>query len=347
MSISPKLLFNPEANDIQKLIYKGQTTNTFNLFDIKYKWAYNEIFPTMLENHWIPEKSGMSNDKLAYEKDLNEQERQAFLKILSFLIYLDSLQTNNIGNISDYITAPEVVLCLARQTFDEALHSRSYGYILTSIFDREVAIKAIYYWKDDQVLLERNKYIAQIYQDFKDNPSDDGFVKVLVANFLLEGLYFYNGFQFFYNLASRGLMIDTSTQIKYINRDELVHCNLFKNIILEFQKENTELWERNAPEIENIFKNAVEQEIAFSTHIIGDNILGMNTDSIKQYSYWLANHRLSQLKLKPLFEKTQNPYKHLQNIAGVEDEASNKTNVFEAKSIAYKQSSILSGWDAI
>ena len=345
MKIKEKLLFNPAADDSNKKVYGGETTNCFNLYDIKYKWAYNGIWTTMLENHWIPEKSGMSNDKNSYKKDLSQEEKVAFLKILSFLIYLDSIQTNNVPNIADYITAPEISLCLARQTFDEALHSRSYSYIMTSIFDRDEALKAIYYWKEDSILLERNKYIAEIYQSFKDDPTDDAFIKVLIANYLLEGIYFYNGFMFFYNLASRGLMIDTSTQIKYINRDELMHCNLFKNIILEIQKENPELWERNLESVYQMFRTAVDQEIAFSNHIIGDTILGMSKESIKSYTHWLANYRLNQLKLSPIFDKEENPYKHLQSMSGVEDEGSSKTNVFEAKSIAYKQATILDGWD--
>ena len=260
---------------------------------------------------------------------------------------MDSIQTNNLPNIADYITAPEITLCLARQQFDEALHSRSYGYILTSIFERETALKAIYYWREDKILLERNKTIAEIYQDFKDNPTEDSFIKVLVANFLLEGLYFYNGFMFFYNLASRGMMTDTATQIKYINRDELLHCVLFQNIINEIKKENPGLFEKNQDKIYELFKKAVEQEIKFSESIIGDDILGMSKQSIYDYTNFLANRRLKQLGLEPIFEKTKDPYKHLHAIAGIDDETSNKVNVFEAKSIAYKSSNILDGWDDI
>ena len=337
-----KLLFNPLADDSNKLVFGGETSNTFNLYDIKYDWAYDSrkgIFGKMLQNHWIPEKSGMIGDKASY-KNLTEAEQTAFLKILS-------IQTNNLPNIADYITAPEITLCLARQQFDEALHSRSYGYILTSIFERETALKAIYYWREDKILLERNKTIAEIYQDFKDNPTEDSFIKVLVANFLLEGLYFYNGFMFFYNLASRGMMTDTATQIKYINRDELLHCVLFQNIINEIKKENPGLFERNQDKIYELFKKAVEQEIKFSESIIGDDILGMSKQSIYDYTNFLANRRLKQLGLEPIFEKTKDPYKHLHAIAGIDDETSNKVNVFEARSIAYKSSNILDGWDDI
>ena len=58
--------------------------------------------------------------------------------LLIFLIFLDSIQTNNIPNISDYITAPEINLILSIQTFQEAIHSQSYQYIIESILPKEV-----------------------------------------------------------------------------------------------------------------------------------------------------------------------------------------------------------------
>lgn len=140
------------------------------------------------------------------------------------MVFLDSIQTNNLPNISDYITAPEVNLILAIQTYQEAVHSQSYAYIIESIIPAAKREEIYNKWREDKVLLERNKYIAEIYQDFIDNRNDKNFARVLVANFLLEGLYFYNGFNFFYNLAARSLMIGTADEIKYINRDELTHC---------------------------------------------------------------------------------------------------------------------------
>ena len=50
-------------------------------------------------------------------------------KILSFLVFLDSIQTANLPNIGAYITANEVNLCLSIQAFQECVHSQSYSYI--------------------------------------------------------------------------------------------------------------------------------------------------------------------------------------------------------------------------
>lgn len=343
--LKEKKLFNPLGDDTEKRIIGANPTNTFDLYNIKYKWA-EKVWDSMLANHWVPEKSSMVTDKSSY-KTLSEDEQTAYLKILSFLIFLDSVQTNNIPNISEYITASEIILPLSRQTFDEALHSRSYGHIMTSIFDKETAEKAIYYWREDEIMQKRNSYIANIYQKFVDNPNSTDFVRTLIANYLLEGLYFYNGFYFFYNLGSRGLMTDTVTQIRYINRDELQHCSLFRYIILELKKEEPELWNSMEQEVYDMFKEAVKQEIEFSTHVIGDKILGMTCDSIEQYTKYLANKRLKAIGMNHIYEGIKNPYTHLEAIGGVEDEGSSKSNMFETQSIAYKQANILSGWDDI
>lgn len=345
MQFKEKRLFNPEGKDNNKSIIKADITNTFDLYNIKYKWAIN-TWDSMIANHWVPEKSSIANDKNSY-LNLSEEEKEAFLKILSFLIFLDSIQTNNVPNIADYITAPEIILALSRQQFDEALHSKSYGYILTSLFERETAEKAIYYWREDNIIKERNSYIANIYQEFKDNPTDKGFLKVIIANYLLEGIYFYNGFNFFYNLASRNLMIETSTQIRYINRDELQHCNLFRHIILGLKEEENDLFDSMKDEIYNMFKIAVDQEIKFSQHIIGDKILGMTNKSIEDYTYYIANKRLKAINMEEIFEKRKNPYKHLESLAGIENETTAKSNIFESQSIAYKQASVLNGWEDI
>ena len=66
-------------------------------------------------------------------KHLTKAEKQAYDKILSFLVFLDSIQTANLPRIAEYITVSEVNLCLSIQTFQECIHSQSYSYMLDSI----------------------------------------------------------------------------------------------------------------------------------------------------------------------------------------------------------------------
>lgn len=343
-AVDRKRLFNPEGVDslIERKIIKGNSTNIFNLNNVKYQWA-NHLYRTMMGNFWIPEKIDLTQDRTDYN-NLTNHEREAYDGILSFLIFLDSIQTNNIPNVSDYITAPEVNLILSIQTFQEAIHSQSYQYIIESILPKETRNYIYDKWREDEVLFERNRYIAEIYQEFIDNSNDKNFAKVIIADYLLEALYFYNGFNFFYLLASRNKMMGTSDVIRLINRDELSHVIIFQQMFKEIAHENPKFFDEDI--VYEMFEKAVAQEIAWTNHIIGNNILGITKETTEAYTKWLANERLKAIGLKPIysgFEK--NPYKHLEKFADTEGEGNVKANFFEGTVTSYNMSSSVDGWD--
>ena len=297
----------------------------------------------MMSNFWIPEKIDLSNDKNDYF-NLKDSEKNAYNGILSFLIFLDSIQTNNISNISEFITAPEINLVLSIQTFQEAIHSQSYQYIIESIIPKELRDNIYDKWRDDPILFERNKYIATIYQEFIDYPTDKNFSKVIIANYLLEGLYFYNGFNFFYFLATQNKMMGTSDIIKLINRDELTHIVLFKQIFKEIQNENPNYFDIDL--IYEMFHVAVNQEIKWTKHIIGNNIPGITDYTTEHYTKYLANLRLKDLGLDPIFEGfNDNPYSLLEKYADTAGNGNVKANFFEGTVTSYNMSSSISGWD--
>lgn len=338
-----KPVFNPNGDDSipNRTIIKGNITGLFNLGDVKYSWA-KQMYQVMIGNFWVPEKvSGLPDDAIMYKK-LTKEEQTAYKGIISFLTFLDSIQTTNIPHFSDYFTSSEVNLLLAIQSYQEAIHSQSYTTILETVVDAKEREEIYYFWRDDKVLLERNKYIGKIYQDFLDNPNDNNFFKAIVGNYLLEGLYFYNGFAFFDILAYESKMIATSRMINYIRRDELTHVALFVNILKEIKNEFPDMF--NEDVIVDMFKIAVDQEVKWSNHIIGNKIPRISKESIEKYTKYLANTRLNALKIPPIYKDvTDNPYKFLEKMA---DNNSEKTNFFESTVTNYTQSSSLRGsWD--
>ncbi len=341
-----KQLFNPDGDDsvaIRQMI-KGNITNILNLNDVKYA-KISKLYKIMRENFWIPEKFPLSQDVVDI-KNLSEDELTAYKGILGFLTFLDSIQTNNVPNIAQYITSAEVVLALTEQASQEALHSNSYAYIFESVLAKDEIRDVYEYWRDDEVLLERVSYIAKGFQDFLDNDSEENFKRVIILNYLLEGLYFYNGFQFFYLLSSKGMMGGTSDIIKVIQKDETTHLVLFEEIINDVIDLNTD-----RDMIIDLFNVAVEQEITWSNHIIGDKILGMTKISIEEYTKYLANERLGKIGIEPQYYidgiLPSNQFTHLEIIADAEGEGTTKTNFFESSVTSYNQSSAVSGWDDI
>lgn len=337
-------IFNPEGNDdvSVRTIIKGDTTGLFNLNAVKYPWA-KMLYQVMVGNFWVPEKvSGLKDDARMFSADLSSEERRAYKGILSFLTFLDSIQTVNLPHFADYVTSPEVKLILSIQAYQEAIHSQSYATILESVVESRDREEIYYFWRTDTALLERNTYIGQIYQDFLDNPTDANFFRGIVGNFLLESLYFYNGFAFFDTLVDRMKMLATGRMIAYIRRDELTHVTIFANIIREIKKEFPKLYDEKL--IREMFTTAVEQEVTWGKHILGDRIPGINERMTEEYTRWLANNRLAILGIAPLFpEAVTNPYKHLDRLQNVNND---KGNFFETTVVNYTQSSSLNGsWD--
>jgi len=179
MDFIPNKIFNPTGDDTvqSRTIIKGNTTGLFNLNNTKYTRA-KSMYTVMIGNFRIPEKiSGLNEDSIQYKQELTDGEKRAYDGILSFLIFLDSIQTTNLPNFAEYITAPEVQLLLAIQTYQEAIHSQSYATILESVADAEKREEIYYFRRENPILLERNTYIGEIYQAFIENPNDDNFFK--------------------------------------------------------------------------------------------------------------------------------------------------------------------------
>jgi ribonucleoside-diphosphate reductase beta chain len=183
-----KPIFNAQGDDSldARTIIHGSTTGLFNLNATKYSWAKG-LYQVMVGNFWLPEKvKGLKDDSRAFATDLTTEEQRAYKGIISFLIFLDSIQTVNLPHLSDYITSSEVNLLLSIQAYQEAIHSQSYATILESVIDSNLRDDIYYFWRNDPILLERNKHIGSIYQDFISHPTDANFFRSVVANFLLE-----------------------------------------------------------------------------------------------------------------------------------------------------------------
>lgn len=340
--LTKKPLFNPEGDtqvNMRRMI-GGSTTNLNDFNNLRYAWV-SDWYRQAMNNFWIPEEINLSPDVKDYPK-LNKAERLAFNKILSFLIFLDSIQTANLPAIGEYITANEVNLCLTIQSFQECVHSQSYSYMLDTICSPDERNDILYQWKSDEHLLARNTFIGDLYNAFQTDKDDFTLLKVLVANYILEGIYFYSGFMFFYNLGRNGKMPGSVQEIRYINRDENTHLWLFRNILLELKKEQPELFTKERTDyLREMVLEGVRQEIAWGKYVIGESIPGLNSAMVTDYIKYLGNLRCLGLCFEPLFEGFDREPKSMSWVSQYANANMVKTDFFEAKSTAYAKSTAL------
>src|SRR5699024_9021670 len=198
--------------------------------------------------------------------------------------------------------------------------------------------------RTDPVLLKRNQYITEQYNAFVENPTIENILKTLVYTSLLEGMFFYSGFAFFYNLARHNKMVGTSTMVSYINRDELEHGRFIAELFRATLAENPEY---NTPELIDWvyanFKKSVELEIEWSTYVLKD-VEGIDLEEMAGYVKYRGNKMLRMMGLEEIYpEHVENPMKWIR--AYVDNFDGTKTDFFEQASRQYTKTSDLNGFD--
>lgn len=326
-------LFNKCGDDspANQSLIGGNPTGISNLNNNTFTWA-NNLYRTMTGNTWFPEKISLADDKVTIT-NLTDDENTAVKDTLSFLIFLDSFQCLNLPNIKGYITSPAVANLIGIQEYQEIIHSQSYQYLLEGLYPSTERDEIYDRWRTSPVLLSRIEKVAEVGEAFIKDPSLHNFKRVIIANFILESIFFYQGFNFFDQLASRNKLVQTDKMITYIRNDEITHIGIFVSIIREL------FIEADYALAKEMIMDWVTGEIEWSHHIYGDRILGISKKSSEGYVKHLANDRwwiLGRLdKLYP--EVTKNPYEHL--------EVGTREGFFESKVTEYQRSETVMGWD--
>lgn len=324
-------------------IFNGRSSGILNWNDIAYP-HWHKIYKRLLGNYWQADEINMSNDIKQFAS-LSQSEQDAYLKIIGLLATLDAPQTRTALLLSLYATDPSVQSIMAVIAQQEAVHNESYSYVLSSVVSLDQQNKAFEFGRTDKILLKRNQNIANYYNDFVENPTTENIVKTLTYTTLLEGLFFYSGFAYFYNLARYNKMVGTSTMISYINRDELEHGRFISELFRATLSENPEL---NNEEligwVYEQFKESVELEIEWSEYVLAD-IEGIELEEMHGYIKYRANKMLRLIGLSEIYpEYVENPMKWIRAYADNID--GTKTDFFEQKSRQYvKVNAIDNGFD--
>lgn len=197
-------------------ILGGNPNGIISFNQTPHKWA-TELYNNMLERTWFSKQVNISKDKVNYSS-LDTNTKRAYDLYLAQLITNDSIQTNQLmDSINQYITSPVVNACLARQTFEESLHSHAYSIMAEDICQDTEHIYEL--WKHDNELALKNKAVADMYNILYqgDDPTDEDLLVAFAANQILEELVFPSGFAFFYSIE--GQMVGTAEMIREINKD--------------------------------------------------------------------------------------------------------------------------------
>ncbi len=319
------------------------------LFPLKYDWAWQKYLDACT-NHWMPQEMNMAAD-IALWKDpngLTEDERVILKRALGFFSTADSLVANNLVlAVYRHITNPECRQYILRQSFEEALHTHSYTYIIESLgldesemFNMYREIPSIHdkaAWS-----LQYTQSIADPYFSTGTPETDQQFLRDLIAFYVIfEGIFFYVGFVQILSFGRRNMMTGTAEQIQYILRDESMHLNFGIDVINQIKFENPALW---TPEFQEqarqMIIEATELECRYAIDTMPRGVLGLNAPMFREYMQFIANRRCQQIGLKPVYPETENPFPWMSEVIDLKKEK----NFFETRVTEYKVGGALN-WD--
>lgn len=323
-------------------VFGGRSSGILNWNDIAYPHWY-KMYKRLVGNYWQADEVDMTTDAKQFST-LPKEEQAAYLKIIGLLSTLDAPQTRTALLISLYATDPSVQSIMAVIAQQEAVHNESYSYVLSSVVSLDEQNEAFELGRRDPVLLKRNDAIIKHYNQFVEDPTVENILKTLTYTSLLEGMFFYSGFAFFYNLARHNKMVGTSTMISYINRDELEHGRYISELFRATLAENPEYNTKEFTDwVYEQFRRSVELEMEWSDYVL-KNINGIDLVEMHGYIKYRANKMLRLLGLSEIYpEHTENPMRWIK--AYVDNFDGTKTDFFEQRSRQYTKTSDLNGFD--
>lgn len=320
-------------------LIEGPKNNLMQIRPVKHAWAM-QVLEKMQNNAWDQREVDLSEDAKQYATGmLADGNLKAYKKALAFLSNLDGIQLNNLTtNIGKHITSPEVSMCIVRQGWEECQHVLSYAQMIESIgFDPHEV-----YWmfETDALLAEKNKFITESSEVLGKGFTPENFVKAVVANIALEGIYFFNGFLIFYTLERQNLMRGSAQMIRLIQKDEETHLTLFINMWNTLRLERPELFTKEMiSDCRKIIRLAAELEITWGKWMISEGVMGLTDVIIEDFIRSLADMRLEAIGLNKLYD-VKNPIPWFFEVSNVN---LGDTNFFEGKTASYQSGSLL--WD--
>lgn len=334
----------PENPNCATKLFGGKASGILNYNDIPYPHFYG-LRQDIRGLFWKASEVNLQDDKKQFPL-LPPKVQSTFLKVFGTLGSMDAPQTVVAALISAYATDPSVKAIFATIADQEAEHNHSYTTDLSTVVPFKQQLEAFEVGRTNPILLERNAKITEVYNEFADDPTIEKLAKVLVYSSILEGLYFYSGFAFFYNLARQGKMIGSSTMISFINRDELYHSRFISELFRALLGENPELNTQDfASWVYDQFREAVDQETRWSQELL-TGIDGISLTEMSGYIKYRANKMLRMMGLSEIYpEHIDNPMKWIR--AYVDNFDGTKTDIFEQKPRTYAKVNKSNGFDKL
>ena len=306
---------------------------------MRYPQFY-EMYRAAIKNTWTVEEIDFQIDLGHLAQRMTPAERHLIERLVAFFATGDSIVANNLVlNLYRHINAPEARMYLSRQLYEEALHVQFYLTLLDNYIP-EPARRAQAFAAIENISSIRHK--AQFCQRWIDSIQaleridSDADRRAFLLNLTcfaacIEGLFFFAAFAYVYFLRSRGLLPGLAAGTAWVFRDESAHMGFAFEVIRTVRLEQPHLFDTAwRDDVRAMLADAVDCETRFADDVLAGGVVGMSPADMRQYLEYVADQRLRQLELEPLYSaKNPFPFMELQDVQEL-------TNFFERRVSAYQ-----------
>jgi ribonucleoside-diphosphate reductase beta chain len=296
-------------------------------------------FRDAIRNTWTVEEVDLHSD-LADLAKLTPAERHLVGRLVAFFATGDTIVANNLVlNLYQHVNSPEGRLYLSRQLFEEAVHVQFYLNLLDTYVPDEAQRYEAFAAIENIPSIKRKadfcfRWIDSVFQLRELRTRDDR--RAFLLNLIcfaacIEGLFFYGAFAYVYHLRSRGLLHGLASGTNWVFRDESMHMAFAFDVVDTVRREEPDLFdERMADQVRQMLAEAVECETQFAEDLLDQGVSGMSAADMREYLQHVADRRLAQLDLPPLYGSA-NPFAFM-DLQDVQE----LSNFFERRVSAYQ-----------
>ena len=302
----------------------------------RYPWAY-EAWLQQQRIHWLPEEVPLADDVKDWQKNLTPSERNLLTQIFRFFTQAD-VEVNNcyMKHYSQVFKPTEVLMMMSAFSNIETVHIAAYSHLLDTIGMPEIEYTAFLKYKE-----MKDKY--DYMQSFSVANKTE-IAKTLAAfGAFTEGLQLFASFAILMNFPRFNKMKGMGQIVSWSVRDETLHCLSLIRLFRTFVQENPEIWtEEFRRDLYLVCATIVDHEDAFIDLAFElGGVQGLDASLTKQYIRFIADRRLQQLGLEPLYNIEKNPLPWLDEMLNAVEHA----NFFENRSTEYSKASTAGSWE--
>jgi len=322
----------------------------------RYPWAY-KAYLRQRSLHWTRNEVNTNND-LNDHLSLPQNDKSVIEQILRFFTQSDIDVLANYNNNLNRILGghSEIAMMLSANAFFETIHIDAYALLNETLnleeseYKKFLDIPAMY--KKHEYLNKYNLDNVLTYFHLRQfipkslkkllSTLDKKYNRMILISMALygafvEGLQLYASFAMLLNYSRNDKFVGMGQVVTWSIRDESLHVECMLQLFKTFGEQsglisNNKLDKFCAEQIYKICKDIVEMEDDFIDLVYSTGApTGLSIYEIKRYIRFVADYRLEQLGLKPIYNIQEHPLPWLRDMLDLTEHA----NFFETSVTEY------------